>query len=71
MTQVERDEKLKELNKKCIKCRNDSIKDGFKIPNPKSCLSFCPTGREIHKLENPEWDKQDRNSSKFENLYHN
>ena len=71
MTQVERDERLKELNRKCMKCREESINEGFAPPNPKSCLSFCPTGREIHKLEDPEWDKQDWNSSKLEGLYHN
>lgn len=71
MTQAEKDTRLKELNQKCIKCREDSIRDGFKPPNPKSCLSLCPTGREIHNLENPEWDAQDWNSSKLENLYHN
>ena len=71
MTQFERDKRLKELNEKCMKCREDSVKDGFKPPNPKSCLSFCQTGREIHKLENPEWDKQDWNSSRLEGLYHN
>ena len=71
MTQLERDERLKKLNQKCMKCREDSVKDGFAPPNPKSCLSICPTGREIHKLEDPEWDKQDWNSSKLEDLYHN
>ena len=71
MTQIERDERLKELNSKCMKCREDSIRKGFNPPNPKSCLNICPTGREIHSLENPDWDKQDWNSSKLEDLYHN
>ena len=71
MAQEQKDARLKELNEKCINCREDSIKKGYEAPNPKTCLSFCPTGREIHKLENPEWDKQNWNSSKLENLYHN
>ena len=71
MTQEQKDMRLKELNQKCMKCREDSIKNGFKLPNPKSCLDICPTGREIHKLENPEWDEQDWNSSKLSSLYHN
>lgn len=71
MTQQEKDKRLRELNEKCMKCREDSIKDGFEPPNPKSCLSFCKIGREIHKLENPAWDVQDWNSSKLEGLYHN
>ena len=71
MTQEQKDNRLRELNAKCMKCREDSIKEGFEPPNPKSCLSFCETGREIHKLENPAWDAQDWNSSKLEGLYHN
>ena len=71
MTQKEKDNRLKELNRKCMKCREDSIKEGYPAPNPKSCLTYCPTGREIHKLENPEWDAQDWNSSKLEALYGN
>lgn len=71
MTQQEKDERLKELNKKCMQCREDSIKKGFEPPNPKSCLSICKVGIEIHKLENPSWDAQDWNSSKLEGLYHN
>ena len=71
MTQEEKDKRLKELNQKCIKCREDSIKQGFEPANPKSCILCCPTGIEIHKLDNPKWDDQDWNSSKLENLYHN
>lgn len=71
MTQAEKDNRLKELNEKCMKCRQDFISEGFEPINPKSCLSFCSTGQEIHRLENPAWDDQDWNSSKLENLYHN
>ena len=71
MTQEQKDKRLMELNQKCQKCREDSIKKGFKPPNPKSCLDVCPIGREIHNLENPEWDAQDWGASKFEDLYHN
>jgi len=71
MTQQEKDNRLKELNEKCMKCREDSVREGFRPPDPKSCLSFCPIGQEVHRLENPEWDKQDWNSSKLEGLYHN
>ena len=71
MTQEEKDKRLSELNAKCMKCREDSIKDGFEPPNPKSCLSFCSIGQEIHKLDDPKWDAQDWNSSKLESLYHN
>lgn len=71
MTTEQKDLRLKELNNKCLRCREDSIREGFEPPNPKSCLDICPIGREIHKLENPEWDKQDWNSSKLEDLYHN
>lgn len=70
MTQKERDERLKELNRQCEKCIADADRNFEKI-NPKSCLAFCQIGREVHNLENPEWDKQDWNSSKLENLYHN
>lgn len=42
MTQAEKDRRLAELNQKCQRCRDDSIKDGFKPPNPKSCLDICP-----------------------------
>lgn len=71
MTQAEKDERLKELNKKCMECREESIKKGYNPPNPKSCEQCCKIGREIHKLENPAWDAQDWNSSKLEDLYHN
>jgi len=71
MTQQEKDKRLKELNEKCVKCRAEYERDGLRPPNPKSCLSFCDTGREIHKLENPAWDAQDWNSSQLESLYHN
>ena len=71
MTQTEKDNRLKELNEKCMKCRAESEKEGFRPPNPKSCLSICDVGREIHKLENPAWDAQDWNSSKLEALYGN
>ena len=70
MTQAERDERLKELNARCMKCQADAAKR-FETINPKSCLSFCEIGREIHKLEDPKWDQQDWNSSKLEGLYHN
>lgn len=71
MTQKEKDARLKELNNKCMKCREDSIRDGLPAPNPKSCLSICDIGREIHKLENPEWDAQDWNSSQLKGYYGN
>lgn len=71
MTQEQKIKRLEELNKKCMECREKSRKEGFEPPNPKSCLSFCPTGREIHKLEDPKWDEQDWNSAKLEGLYHN
>lgn len=71
MTQEQKDKRLKELNQECQKCRENSVRDGFNPPNPKSCLDICPIGREIHKLENPEWDAQDWGSSKLEDLYHN
>jgi len=71
MTQLEKDNRLKELNEKCMKCRDDSIKKGFEPPRGQSCLSLCEIGREIHKLENPAWDAQDWNSSKLSDLYHN
>lgn len=71
MTTEQKDLRLKELNNKCLNCIEDSIREGFGPPNPKSCLNICPIGREIHKLEDPEWDKQDWNSSKLEDLYHN
>lgn len=71
MNRVQKDNRLKELNEKCMKCRKDSIRKGFQPPNPRSCLSFCNIGREIHKLENPKWDAQDWNSCKLESLYHN
>lgn len=71
MTQVEKEKRLKELNQKCMECVGDSIRNGFKPPDPKSCLNFCTVGREIHKLEGPGWDAQDWNSSKWEKLYHN
>ena len=71
MTKEQKDLRLNELNEKCIKCREDSIRKGFEPPNPKSCLSFCEIGRGVHKLENPIWDAHDWNSSKLEALYHN
>ncbi len=71
MTQQEKDKRLMELNAKCKACREKSIQEGFRPPNPQSCLSLCDTGREIHKLENPAWDAQDWNSSKYEGLYGN
>lgn len=71
MTLQERNLRLNELNQKCLKCIEDLIKRGYNSTNPKSCLSFCPTGQEIHKLDDPKWDAQDWNSSKLEGLYHN
>lgn len=70
MTQVEKDARLQELNQKCMKCMEDAA-ERFERINPKSCLSFCPIGQEIHKLEDPAWDAQDWNSAKLEDLYHN
>lgn len=71
MTQEQKDKRLKELNRKCMECREADIKNGFKPTDPKSCLSFCEIGREIHRLEDPTWDLQDWNSSNLKDLYHN
>ena len=71
MTQAERELRVKELNQKCKECREQFVKEGLTPPSGRSCLQFCQTGREIHKLEDPKWDQQDWNSSKLENLYHN
>lgn len=68
MDEAKRVERLDELNKKCMECQERARKR-FETINPVECGQFCETGREIHKLENGEWDKVDWNSAKFESLY--
>lgn len=70
MTRKEKDEKLKVLNQQCIECQKMAERN-FEIINPLNCANFCKVGREVHKLDDPEWDAQDWNSSALEEYYHN
>ena len=68
MTDKQREMRLKELNQKCIECQ-DKARKNFETINPINCGQFCKIGREVHKLENGDWNKVDWNSSKYEDLY--
>ena len=70
MTDEERSKRLKELNQKCMECQEKARKN-FETINPIECARLCEIGREIHKLENDEWNKIDWNSSKFGKFYRN
>ena len=69
MSQKQRDERLKELNQQCMECQERARK-GFRTINPVVCGQYCQVGKEVHKLERPDWMKVDWNSSKVEALYH-
>ena len=70
MTQKQKAERLKILNQQCMECKKRAERS-FEIIDPLNCANFCKVGREIHKLDSPEWDNQDWNSSKLEKYYHN
>ena len=50
-------EKLKELNAICQKCMAQAAKR-FETISAKDCM-YCPTGAQIHSLDDKSWDKVD------------
>lgn len=67
MPEENQQQRLDELNKTCHACIEARLKN-FESFNYLDC-QLCPIGKDVHMLDNVEWDKVDWNSSQFAPLY--
>ena len=63
------EDRLQELNKICLQCLETRFRNFESAPDTVLECPSCPTGKEIHLLDSPDWDSVDWNSARYEKYY--